>query len=468
MTKTSERCTYVLDTNVLLNFPDCVKDDTFTDTDIYIPEVVINELEKFKKEDTERSFRQRIVTRNLNDLRAYGKLKEGIALPNGNTLTIVSANGEREIKLMDDWDPHDPDHLIAKTAVRLGTERGRENTYLVTSDLLLILRADTIGLQTKELTADQNSLYTGYREAYAKPHHFCNLLLKTNQWELDSEELFYLSDGGEKIPLVERPRINEFVAIYNPSNPTDFRLSRFNGECLVPLKNDKRTVSNISARGIVQRFMMESLIVPEDEQRLVIIEGPAGGGKTLLSLAAGIQQKKDKRFFRFFYTRANVEADNSYGFLPGDIDEKMDWLLNPIYDNLFAIDNNLKYSTQPVSVEKKQETLDIFGISARALNHMRGRSLPKCFVLVDEVQNLTREQVKMVVTRAGKGTVVVLIGDTSQIDAPYLNYFNNGLTHAFNAMDNEPLCYRLRLGPQESQQRSVLAQAAAARLGRHY
>ncbi|MDO5561689.1 MAG: PhoH family protein [bacterium] len=519
------RC--VLDTNALIYNPQCITDDTFGHSHIYIPEIVITELEKFKKEQTARGFAARETARIMRDLRQRGNLNVGITLENGRRIQRVKAYQSGNTKpLTDGWSLDDPDQIILRTAVdmqHVSEEQGEnaEPVYLVTSDLFLADKADTCGVAVCEFVDDgQNDRYTGQREVLCEGKDY-NRLYRKKDWYLEPEALLD-TEGG----VITDLHVNEFVTIRNRHNQQLFQLGRCNDHGLiVPLRHENDDLRGVKPRTIAQKFLLEALLVNPKEQRLIIVEGPAGTGKTFLALAAGMYQKRRGQFERFYVTRANVEADSSFGFLPGTLEAKFDGFLNPIYDNLDALERYNKElkqkaaaekrakeeqeraakeaeratapaaKTQPgkpknlaaailearaakeakkrrekspppppaVTDEEKLKRLADNGIDARPLNYMRGRSLYRSYILVDEAQNLTREQVKMIVTRAGEGSVVVLTGDVTQIDTPRLNRFNNGLTHAFNAMDEEPICWRLRLNDVDNQ-RCLLSQIASKKL----
>ena len=460
---------YVLDTNVLIRNPDCLTDATFSDGNIIIPEVILSELEKFKKEDSLRGFSSRKVGRTLRELKSSGNLSSGIRNSYGNTIQTVGLVGNEEA-LLDGWSDNDPDHSILKTAVQL-KRAGRNNIVLITNDVYLAIKADQCEILTREASnSDYIDQYTGQRTVYCPCGLFETIAsTKNTSWELSPSDFYTYNQETEEREDLEPLIMNEFLVIVNDCNEKAIRLGRFNGKKVVPLKHEKLSPSGVRPRNITQKFLQEALITEEGEQRLVLIEGPAGTAKTFYTLAVGAYAKEHNIFDRFYVTRANVEADEPFGFLPGDIDAKFDGFMNPIYDNLEAllnVDVNHYMEKDGVKLSfgsDRSFLLEQFGIEAKPLNHMRGRNLRKRCIFGDESQNLTRAQVKMLVTRAGEGSVVILAGDTQQIDNPKLNRFNNGLTHAINCMIGEPLCWFIRLGNDDIE-RSDLAKIAAKNL----
>jgi len=452
---------FVLDTNVLIQNPDCLTDDSFRGI-INIPEVVITELEKFKKEDNARGNAARIIGRLLRKLSQQGDISKGVDV-GCSTVKIIGKLGNGD-ELLDGWDPHDPDHKILKTAVQL-QKSGAENVIFVTNDVYLATKAERCELKTQDLMQEKDE-YTGQQTVYCQQasFEFISAGKTANKgWSLLPENFYVLDEHQRQAPPVLT--INEFLIIRAEAHPKAIKLGRFDGKSVVALQHENQTVFGIKPRNRTQQFLLEALITEEGEERLVIIEGPAGTAKTLFALAVGIEAKQNGFFRKFYVTRSNVEADESFGYLPGNMDMKFDGFLNPIYDNLSVlvdIDKDTK-KKDGKEVTDKNLLLEQLEIEAKPLNYMRGRSLRKSLIFVDEAQNLTRAQVKMITTRAGEGSVVVLCGDTEQIDGRHLNKFNNGLTHALRCMKGEDICYILRMSTADAE-RSKLSRIAASKL----
>lgn len=452
---------YVLDTNVLIQNPDCLIDDSFRGI-INIPELVITELEKFKKEDNARGNAARVVGRLLRKLSKQGDISKGIDV-GCNTVKIIGKLGNGD-ELLDGWDPHDPDHKILKTAIQL-QKSGTENVIFVTNDVYLATKAERCGLKTQDLMQEKDE-YTGQQTVFCQKGSFEYISAgkSTNKdWSLSPENFYVLDEYQRQVaPALV---VNQFLTIKNEANHKAIKLGRFDGHSVVALQHENQTVFGIKARNRTQQFLMEALITEEGEERLVIIEGPAGTAKTLFALAVGIEAKQNGFFRKFYVTRSNVEADESFGYLPGAMNVKFDGFLNPIYDNLEVLVDIDKETRKKdcKEITDKNLLLEQLQIEAKPLNYMRGRSLRKSLIFVDEAQNLTRAQVKMIVTRAGEGSVVVLCGDTEQIDGRHLNKFNNGLTHALRSMKGEKICHILRLGTADAE-RSELSKIAASKL----
>lgn len=159
---------------------------------------------------------------------------------------------------------------------------------------------------------------------------------------------------------------------------------------------------------------------------LVFAEGPAGSGKTFLAVAEALNLVLSKKVSAIILTRPIVEAGESLGFLPGDLEDKINPYLRPLYDSMNAC--------LPREIVHKLTENDI--IEVAPLAYMRGRTLNNCAVILDEAQNTTTEQMKMFLTRMGENTKVFITGDTTQIDLP--RRFASGLVHAMRVLQNIP------------------------------
>lgn len=156
---------------------------------------------------------------------------------------------------------------------------------------------------------------------------------------------------------------------------------------------------------------------------LTFAVGPAGTGKTYLAMALAVVALKNKEIERIVLTRPAVEAGEKLGFLPGDLTQKVDPYLRPLYDALFDL----------MGFEKSQRLMERQSIEVAPLAYMRGRTLNNAFVILDEAQNTTPEQMKMFLTRIGFGSKAVITGDVTQIDLP--KGVPSGLKHAIRILD---------------------------------
>ena len=197
---------------------------------------------------------------------------------------------------------------------------------------------------------------------------------------------------------------------------------------------------------------LDACLNPKTE--LVSLTGGAGTGKTLLALAAALEQEQD--YEQIIISRPTVILGNQdIGFLPGDQKQKMSPFLQPLMDNLNVIKEQFRPSSreaQRIEAMLNQEKLII-----EPLAYIRGRSLGKCYFIIDEAQNLTPHEIKTIVTRAGEGTKMVFTGDIFQIDQPYLDQWSNGLTHISQKLLGQKLFQHVFLRKGERSALSDLA-----------
>lgn len=209
---------------------------------------------------------------------------------------------------------------------------------------------------------------------------------------------------------------------------------------------------------------------PAEKAPLVIVKGMAGTSKTFYALAVGLEKLLNHptgEYRRILICRPNAQFDDDIGFLPGDEKEKISPLLRPIMDNLEQLidsDEESRYEDERELQGKIDEIFERGLIQAEALNFIRGRSIVKTYLIIDEAQNMTPRQAKGIITRAGKDTKVILLGDPNQIDRPFLDERTNGLSYASEHMKGSPFCWQVSMKASECE-RSKLAMDAVQRMG---
>lgn len=283
--------------------------------------------------------------------------------------------------------------------------------------------------------------------------------------ELDG--LYQLGPDGQTLhPALYE---NEFLLLRADASRNKTHLGCIRHGRAVPLLYADAAPYGVRPRNAGQYFLQEALMRPADEAPLVIIKGQAGTAKTFYSLAVGLEKivnHPTREYRRILICRPNAQFDTDIGFLPGDEQKKIAPLLRPIRDNLEQlVDGNedLRYENEQELAERIDEIFDRQIIQAEALNFIRGRSLEKTYLIIDEAQNMTPNQVKGIITRAGKGTKIILLGDPNQIDRPFLDEQTNGLMYAAEKMKESPLCWQVTMLPGECE-RSELALDAILRL----
>jgi len=194
----------------------------------------------------------------------------------------------------------------------------------------------------------------------------------------------------------------------------------------------------------------------DDDIKLVTICGKAGTGKTLIAIACGLHATIEKnKYRRLLVSRPVVPMGNDIGYLPGDISEKLGPWMQPIFDNidfLFNLDSSKKEFDAYLELE--QNGL----LKIEALTYIRGRSIPEQYMIIDEAQNLTKHEVKTIISRAGEGTKIILTGDPDQIDNPRLDSINNGLTYVIEKFKDQKIAAHITFKKGE---RSELADIAS-------
>jgi len=442
----------VIDTNVLIHSPSSIF--SFDDNNVIIPEVVIEELDNFKSESSLRGKSSRDAIKILEQLRQEGKLIDGIELEQGGLVKIeVNHTGE---ELPVNWDKTKPDNRILQTCIALTTEN--DNTVLVTKDVSLRVKADVVGVKAEDYRNDKSpnvdSQYKGRIEGHVVREVVDNLF-ETKKVKF-SDINIYDKQGDEINELVE----NQYVTLKSPAGSA---LCIYKNGYVSHIHYSNCYPSGIRPRNAGQQFVIDALMRDVNESALVIIKGPAGTAKTLLSLATGLEKTKfnnTNEFKNILITRPNVLSEE-IGFLPGSESEKTAPLFRPIYDNLSVILGN-----QDVEFESmKEKDIDIFEdlIKTESIGYIRGRSIYHQWLIVDEAQNLTPAIAKAIVTRAGKGTKVILAGDPEQVDHPYLNSMTNGLSYVSERMKGDSLTYQVTFEQSECE-RSKLSERASKRL----
>jgi PhoH-like ATPase len=433
---------YVLDTNVLLHDPDAVLN--FQDNHVLLPIEVIEEIDKFKRETTERGQNARTVSRLLDKLRSEGSLSEGVPLEHGGHLRIIFAN-----KLGVAPNGGGPggngygsvDNRILELALAVRHEDPKTPTILVTKDINLRLKADAYGLPAEDYETDRvnlKDLYTG----------MFDLAVPTAKL---SE---FRANGEVALPTSPKRFPNEYCTLTSDTEPKRTLLGRVDvtGQKVVPL-HDCQNVWGIKPRNREQHFALDALL--DERIRLVTLMGKAGTGKTLLALAAGLKRTvSDREFRRLVVARPTIAMGKELGFLPGSLEEKLSPWMQPIHDALELLgDLNMGHEAR-----RSGDLLRNGTIVVEALSYIRGRSIANQFMIVDEAQNLTPLEVKTILTRVGSGTKMILTGDPYQIDNPYVDAASNGFTYVVNRFRDQAIAAHIELSRGE---RSELAELAA-------
>ncbi len=444
----------ILDTNILLLDPNAYL--KFPNKHIIIPLIVIEELDSFKREMTSIGKAAREIIRAIDLLRTKGKLTEGVKLENSSILQVFILENLEE--LPEGLDRVIKDNYLLSTGIKLKKVYNKKVT-IITKDADLRIKADVLGIHAEDYNTNHSDtiekLYTGER-----------IIQTTEEW-IDkfyhNEELIWnVEKPNFALDYIEPIVVNEYITLKSERKSALARAHK-SGR-LIHIKEKK--ILNITPKNREQRFTIDALLDPEIQ--LVTIAGRAGTGKTLLALAAGLYQVLENQLYKkLLVARPVIPMGRDIGFLPGELEEKIKPWMQPIYDNLeFLLENDENEEIyQKEKIDKKRDihtTIDYLKqmgiLDVEPLTYIRGRSIPRQFIIIDEAQNLSPHEAKTIITRAGIGTKIVLTGDYYQIDHPYLNLYTNGISYTFNKMMGQPIFAHVTL---EKGERSELAELAS-------
>ncbi len=425
--------TFVLDTNVLLHDPESIL--KFPKNDVVIPVTVLEELDRMKRLPNELGKNSRTVFRLFASMSNEGKgdLHKGLKLENGSSLRIqLHSKGG----MIGDLAPTIGDNRILMAALFL-QEQGNTVVF-VSKDFAARIKAEAIGLEAEDyenLKFSYDALYRGIRKVEVTKREvdefFKDSILKVE------------SDGW--MP-------NEYCVMQSLENSSAIGKYDSSEGAVKPLIKFS-DLWGVRPRNVEQKCAVDLLL--RDDIKLVTLMGPAGTGKTLLALACGMRKVfDDNQYMRILVSRPVVPLGRDIGYLPGTKEEKLFHWMQPIYDNLEYLcdstDGNGPNDTLQWVMDSKK-------IEMEAVTYIRGRSLPKAYIIVDEAQNLTPHEMKTIISRAGEGTKVILTGDPTQIDNPYLDKDSNGLTYTVGRFRDQKLYGHIYLSKTERSELAALA-----------
>lgn len=432
------RKSFVIDTNVLLHDPEAIK--RFKDNDVIIPLVVLEELDSMKRLSDELGKNARYVMRYIDSLKSLGKgdLSSGIPIENGIVVKVNLDLKSPEKKAF----PLPLDRVTNKILMTaFALKETSENVVLVSKDFVTRVKAEAIGLEAEDyenLKFSYDKMYRGYRK------------VEVTKREID----LFFKDGGIAVEA-KNFSPNEYCVMTSPEQSS--AVCKYNPETkrLEPLIKLSRDIWGIHPLNVEQKCALDLLL--RDDIKLVTLIGPAGTGKTLLALAVGLKKVLDDNVYtKILVSRPIIPLGKDIGYLPGTKEEKLYHWMQPIYDNLEFLCSSSTGSTN--GPDAQQWIVESKKLEMEAVTYIRGRSLPKMYIIIDEAQNLTPHEVKTIISRAGKGTKVILTGDPTQIDNPYLDKDSNALTYVVGRMRDYPTFGHIFLDRTE---RSELAAIAA-------
>ncbi len=431
---------FIIDTNVLLH--DYSSIYKFEENDIIIPIVVLEELDRFKKGNDLINFHAREFTRELDKISGDELLNNGIPLGENLGKLYIETGKEFSERVIASFPEKTSDHRILAIADYVCNKHKSESVILITKDINLRMKAKSLGIKAQDYENDKvaniDDLYKGIETI----------------GDIDSNNIDRLYEEPEGIAVENmgleiEPEGHQFYILKNNGSSA---LAHYNPGTKLVSRIIKQTTYGIDPRNAEQTFAIEALTNPEIQ--LVALTGKAGTGKTLLTLASALQQHK--RYKQIFLARPIVPlANRDLGFLPGDVKEKIDPYMQPLFDNLTVIKH--KFSHQSPEFIRINDMIKEEKLVITPLAYIRGRSLSSIFFIVDEAQNLTPHEIKTIITRAGEDTKMVFTGDIEQIDSPYLDIGSNGLSYLTDKMKGQEIFAHVNLVKGERSYLSELA-----------
>lgn len=466
---------FVLDTNVLLHDPSVIQ--KFEDNILVISPVVLEELDALKVQSRSVSADARQVIRLLDVLlddvdtdvlRSQGikRNEEGgvLVIPtllSGSDLMseLASGNNDKRIirdalllqKIDEEKSPPSPTKSAKKSKA---TQTGHLETIFVSKDINARLIARSAGLKAEDYKASQvknesEEMSTGFLTPNPDEIWNCPFECNEKEYRFDRKALSEALGLNIYPHLMIQMSEEDYLHIVEVTEESAIAIYRKESE-----SPEAYSIEPIGVRQAATLEVLADLDIP-----LVILTGTAGSGKTLLTLASGLQMKiepETRAFNKIIASRAANDLDKDIGFLPGTESEKVEPWLGAIQDNIEV----LYADADPEALESAIEMTERH-IQYRSINFMRGRSFQDSYMILDEAQNLTPHQIKTLVTRIGKGSKIVVLGDLSQIDNPFLSEYSSGLTYLIEKMKDSKLCAHIHL---QGSPRSALSEDAGNRL----
>lgn len=459
---------YVLDTNVLIHDPQAIF--AFKGADIGIPITVLEELDKFKSDNSQRGFSAREAIRILDKLRAQGSLRDGIKLKDGSTIQVLTADPREMCSKV--FGENSADNRILSSA--LCAQHDKKTVELITKDINMRVKADSVGLPSVDYLKDvvpTDEFYYGWRTIQVPAVELKQTVPETLQKMANNKELIY----------------NEYFIVEANHNPHNYRLFRYSSEQKVEPVHAPTLNWNFEPRNIQQIIALDLLF--NDTIPIVTLSGPAGTGKTLLILIAALYKVLvEEVYTKALISRPIIPLGPDIGYLPGELQEKLYNWMQPVYDNMELIahliqgpeaiitheqhkngsshscwdedgnhghngnhrrkhrrnhhrheESHVAKPPRSIPSLRVEQLIHQGKLSLEAITYMRGRSIPYRYIFIDEVQNLTPHEVKTIVSRVGEGSKIVLAGDPYQIDSPYLDFSSNGLMVITERFKNQPI-----------------------------
>ncbi len=417
------------------------------DNQICIPFPVLDELEKLTHQYSQQGKNARSILDYIDSFDIKKLMsKEGVIQPNGSSLRLVHANNESRIAIPN---LSVADKQCLEIAMDLKKENPKTPVILVSRNSSLRLKANSIGIKAQNFRDDLfptiEEQYKGRLEVETSDENF-NKFMEDGRLQIKN---IYNSSTIEWFP-------NVFLQITSFSGCS--AIGRFNGKEIVKLNYTEYHPAKVQTKNAGQIMLKEALLESSERAPIVVVKGGAGTGKTYMSLAVALEETlyAKNKSYKEILVSAPIETvgQERMGFLPGEIEDKFNPYIGGIKDNLRQLLKNM---------DSKDSVASFFSsgkIQIQPIGFLRGRTITDTFFIIDETQNIAPDDIKSIVTRAGKGSKFVFLGDPTQIDNPQLNERNNGLVYLSEKMKETPLAWQITLKDEESV-RSDVAKLAA-------
>ena len=362
---------------------------------VFIPTTVLSDLDKHKQGHSEKA----------RNVREFARFVE----KNQNRVWFHNSSGY----------PGTCDEQIIGAAIELNK---KHDVTLITNDILMgvLARGKDVRVDRWELTeSSADTLYRG---------------ILTGQEAMDAKK-------------VTNKNLNQYLVCHDGLYKTTKQ---------GPVKLGKDfMIWGVAHKNVEQRCALDALL--DDKIKLITLSGKAGTGKTLMAILGGLQAVLENRTHsRMLVARPTISMGEELGYLPGNLEEKLAPWMQPIIDNVEFLLNNDKKGPQRGNAF--QDLLNEGLVKMESLSHIRGRSIPNEFIIIDEAQNLTRHEVKTIISRAGEGTKIILTGDIYQIDNPKVDSMSNGLAYVIDKFKDQAIAAHIHFTKCE---RSELAELAS-------
>jgi len=437
----SERKIYVLDTSTLIHDPNALT--SFAEHDIVLPYVVVHELDDLRKAPNGRGLSARIVIRQLEDLRELNPSLSAVQIADGlGHLSIQRSSGHESVE-SPSFPKSSRDDMIVNCAKQIaGTSPGRR-IVLVAKDIGLRIKSAVAGVETEDYRKSKvEGGYTGLHQE----------IIRITEPDVGK----HLFDGGVDAPDVLLA--NEFChVVCEGYESVGEVLCRNRSGKLHPVPDFQKGILGIRPLDDYQRMAFD--VLTDDEVRCVALIGVAGGGKTLLSLAVGLDSVFSKEHESIMTVKPIIPVGgHDIGYLKGDKFEKLYQWQKPVVDNLRILQ---MYAGKRAEIPDAQALFDDGTWQPEAITYMRGRHLHGYWLIMDECQNTNGHEMKTALSRAGENTKVVILADPTQIDNPYVDAESCGAAIAVERLKGSEIFAAVPIGRS---QRSDLAQLVADRL----